>query len=182
MPLTYPVPADAKWTVYDVANQKPIAHGVNWPRADLGQLDGDTGEYIYLREITDPRPSVEQLVFILVKNGPALDLVEQTAHWTYTVQRRPNDEIVTAIANLEAEAVRALSTEASDELNRLQLLIIGLIEASKGVTLPPKAKSLADEFAATAAARWQARDRRKALEAKVAAGEDLTDIRDGWSA
>lgn len=182
MPLTYPVPADAKWTVYDVANQKPIAHGVNWPRADLGQLDGDTREYIYLREITDPRPSVEQLVFILVKNGPALDLVEQTAHWTYTVQRRPNDEIVTAIANLEAEAVGALETATPDAINRLQLLLGDLIKASKGVTLPEKSKALAAEFEATAAARWAARDRRKALEAKVAAGADLTDIRDGWSA
>lgn len=181
MAIEYPVDVEnTKWTVYQVDIAKIIDTNRGWPRPDGGPIVGHDENFAYLLQTTDARPDADYRLYTLITQK-GIDVPSNVIHTSYTTEKRPVDEIITAIENEESSQL-ARHFDVVQELKSTRLMVTALLKfAVDAQGFPAKAQAMYDEYVAVGTKLWKNRDRADELKDAANADDDVL-IDDGWEA
>ena len=179
MAITYPVPADSKWAVYQISTEQIIARRKQWPVGDGSEIVGLDPDYVYLLEQSDARPDFDSRIY-RIEGTDVLDVAGNTLTRTWQTIKRVDDEIKVAAENVEAQELsKHISLER--EAVETRLMVGAILQYIEGLQMPPKVDAAATVYKDKAVKLWKNRDRLKAIIAEIEAGTE-PDMDSGWEA
>ena len=177
MAITFPVPEDSRWTIYDKSINSIIARNQKWPRADGMEIEGLANNIAYLQESTDAKPSIDSRLYRLEQNE-TLDVPNNTATKTWTSVARSVEERVVSAENKEVEEL-GKHIDLNRTIIETQLVVTAILNHIGGLQLPPKVTKFVDQYEATGIKIWRNRDRLKSILKEINDGLD-PDLDAGW--
>ena len=181
MAITYPVDVqNTKWSLYqvDTAEILPPLHRT-WPIADGSEIPGLDENLVYLLETSDASLDADRRLYTIVTTKN-IDAAANVIHTSFETEKRPVDEIITAIEN---EEMSQLGKHVSivRELIRTRLAVSAIFEFVEGQAYPPKVQVMVDKYKASGVKLWKNSDRKDALKDDAANDRDVL-IDEGWEA
>ena len=177
MAINYPVPPEARFTIYDTSINSIIARNQRWPRADGMEIEGLANNIVYLQETTDAKPDFDSRLYRLEQNE-TLDVPNNTATKTWTSVAKGLEERKVAAENKEAQELNN-HINLSKEVAHTRLVVTAILNHIGGLQLPAKVTNFVDKYEATGVKLWKNRDRLKTLLDELEAGSD-PDLDAGW--
>jgi len=177
MAINYPVPPEARFTIYDKSINSIIARNQRWPRADGMEIEGLANNIVYLQETTDAKPDFDSRLYRLEQNE-TLDVPNNTATKTWTSVARSVEERVVSAENKEVEEL-GKHIDLNRTIIETQLVVTAILNHIGGLQLPPKVTKFVDQYEATGIKIWRNRDRLKSILKEINDGLD-PDLDAGW--
>jgi hypothetical protein len=179
MAISYPVDVVAtRWAVLRISTGEIISRNAVWPRADGGPIVGLDPDYVYLLHVNSTPPDYDSRLYFL-QGTETVDAEDNEIRLTYDAVKRPLEEQIVAAENVETEQLQRhlrLEREALETRLMLGALIKFVLD---NMTMPPKVRTMADEYAAKAIKLFKNRDRLAVILADIEAGRE-PDLDAGW--
>lgn len=175
--ITYPVPPDTLWAVYQISTQQIIARNRAWPVEGGGEIPGLDADFVYLKQIPATEPDYDPRLFLLTEDE-TVDVENNELRQTYSTVSRSVVE-----AKINAENTEAVENQRHySERERDKLLILGLGVLFRQVanqTLTTREQALKTRITSIAAKLWANDQRLRDIFTAIEGGQN-PDLDAGW--
>lgn len=177
MAIQYPVQAGSLWSILQVSTGQIVGRNRTWPVADGGPIQGQDPDYVYLLQVSTAEPDYDSRLYQIAASE-VVDADANEIRRSWAAEKLPVEDRVSAAENTEAQEFTRHVNLAREAIET-RLMVTALINYTKGLTLPPKVRAMADAYAEKGVRLYRNRDRLQAILADIQAGKD-PDIDAGW--
>lgn len=174
--ITYPVPPNSLWAIYQISSDSIISRNKPWPRADRQEIIGLNPDLILLQQISSPKPEFDENIYTLHNNESiVLSANELRTNW-YT-RKKTQSELLNLIKDTEATQIQSIG-----QINRTLLdtvLIVSAILTYSNINFPAKIQPMLDNYRNLGIQLWKNRDNFQTLKQQILSGAD-PNLTTGW--
>lgn len=114
--ITYPVPENSRWAIYDTAQDAVVARNKPWPRADGMAIAGAPQTVVPLLHVATAQPSYDAATHKLQATAEVVDVVANTLTTNWQVVALSAAELATIADQSETNAATVAAKAAYQDL------------------------------------------------------------------